>query len=296
MRGIAAGLGLALVAAGLATAGCGGGPTSLSVTVGLYNEQTPTIGPGQTASFKVTVTDTGASGTGGLTIAVQLPADFRFKDTETLGGTAVRTSPVDPQGNSQQPTWGVWELSGHGDDVIIVFDALAGGTPGSYNLMASASGSTTSGTTQSAPLPLKLTPAPQLTASVSVSPSQTVPGQDVTYQVSVFNNGTGPAAGVSVEVTLPPVFIYDGGERILGDSGRSGGTDPLEGTELPYFDGFEIPPHQGATPGELIIKFNAQVLYGSGAQGTYPVGVQVLGDGGVERVDIADSAPVTVNG
>jgi len=104
VRAIAAGLGLALVGAGLATAGCGGGPTSLNVTVGLYQGQPATIGPGQIASFTITVTDTGAAGTGGLTIAAQLPADFRFKDTETLGGTAVRTSPVDPQGNSQQPT------------------------------------------------------------------------------------------------------------------------------------------------------------------------------------------------
>jgi hypothetical protein len=44
----------------------------------------------------------------------------------------------------------------------------------------------------------------------------------------------------------------------------------------------------------LILKFDAQVLSSAGAQGTYPCGVQVLGDAGLERVEIADSAPVQI--
>jgi uncharacterized repeat protein (TIGR01451 family) len=162
-------------------------------------------------------------------------------------------------------------------------------------MTASASGST-AGSTQSNPVTLKLTPAPQLSASVSVSPSQAIPGQNVTYAVTVLNSGTGPAEAVSVTVTLPPVFIFDGGVQILGDSGRSGGTDPVEGTELPYFDGFEVPPQSGSGPGKLLLKFDAQVLSFAGAEGTYPCGVQVLGDEGDELVELPDSAPVTVSG
>jgi hypothetical protein len=36
------------------------------------------------------------------------------------------------------------------------------------------------------------------------------------------------------------------------------------------------------------------VISSAGAQGSYPVGVQVLGDNGVERVDIPDSSPVQI--
>jgi uncharacterized repeat protein (TIGR01451 family) len=283
---------LAALLGGLVAAGCGGGVASLSVKLTLSSGSS-TVAPGASVGFVIVVKDIGSQGTSGLTVTAGLPADFRYTHTESLSGSGVRTSPVEAQGNSQQPTWGVWLLT-PGDDVTISFDALAGGSPGSYSMTASASGATTSGSTQSNALALKLSQAPLLSASVSVSPSQAVPGQDVTYQVTVLNTGTGPADQVSITVTLPPVFIYDGGIQIRGDSGRSGGTDPVEGTVLPYFDGFEVPPQSGAAPGELILKFDAQVLSSAGAQGSYPCGVQVLGDAGVERIEIADSAPVQV--
>jgi uncharacterized repeat protein (TIGR01451 family) len=277
----------------MATAACGGGPTSLQVTLGLQLDQSSAVAPGQSVGFVITVTDTGVTGTAGLTVTANLPADFRYTDTGILSGSAVRTSPLDAQGNSQKPTWGVWELNGHEDSVTIPFDAVAGGSPGTYPMTASASASTAA-TTQSAGLLLKLTPAPQLSALVTVSPSQAVPGEDVTYRVTVINQGTGPADDVSVLVTLPPVFIYDGSVSITGNSGRIGGTDPVEGSTIPYFDGFVVPAESGSNPGKLTIDFDAQVLSSAGAQGTYPVGVQVLGDLGQERVDIPESAPVQV--
>jgi uncharacterized repeat protein (TIGR01451 family) len=184
-------------------------------------------------------------------------------------------------------------LSGYKDDVTIDFYALALGSPNTYTMTASASASSAS-TTQSNPLPIKLTAAPQLSALVTVSPSLAVPGEDVTYRVSVINQGTGPANDVSVLVTLPPVFIFDGSVTITGNSGRIGGTNPLEGSTLPFFDGFVVPAQSGSSPGKLTIDFDAQVLSSAGAQGTYPVGVQVLGDLGQERVAISESAPVQV--
>ncbi|HYA00792.1 MAG TPA: hypothetical protein VEK76_10635 [Candidatus Binatia bacterium] len=282
------------VTAALVSAGCGAGPTTLGVTLTAAPGQTSQIAPGETASFVVTVTDTGPSGTSGVTVSADLPADFRYKDTHSLsGGTGVRTKPVDAQGNSAQPQWGVWELAGHGDTIQIQFDAVAGGQPGTYSMTASASGSSTQ-TTVSEGLSVILLAAPQLSASVSVAPNQAVAGQDVTYEVSVINQGTGAATAVDVLVTLPPVFAYDGGEEILGDSSRSNGTNPVQGTTLAYFDGFNIPPHNGATPGELSIRFRASVLPNAGAVGTYPVAVQVLADSGRYRVNLPAAAPVQV--
>ena len=283
---------LPAVLGAMAAAGCGASHTSLGVTLGTVGPST-TVAANQTIEFVITVIDTGAAGTAGLTITANLPADFRYIDTPQLSGSAVRTSPLDPQGQSHQPTWGVWELSGYKDNVTIAFDALALGSPNTYTMTASASASTAS-TTQSNGLPVKLTAAPQLSALVTVSPSLAVPGEDVTYRVSVINQGTGPANDVSVLVTLPPVFIFDGSVTITGNSGRIGGTNPVEGSTLPFFDGFVVPPASGSSPGKLTIDFDAQVLPSAGAQGSYPVGVQVLGDLGQERVFIPDSAPVQV--
>ncbi len=163
----------------------------------------------------------------------------------------------------------MWELGGHGDTVRIQFAAIAGGQPGAYTVLASASGSST-GSTQSQGLAIQLLSAPELSASMSVTPNQAQPGQDVTYTVSVLNQGTGVASGVDVLVTLPPVFSYAGDNQISGDFSRSGGTDPVAGTELPYFDGFDIPPRSGSTPGQLILRFQAQVLPDAGALGHLP--------------------------
>ncbi len=298
MRRLAALIVVPVLLGSAAAAGCGGGPTSLGVTLSIASAQDPSIEAGQIESgqvvdFVITVTDAGAAGTSGVTVTADLPADFRYSDTLDLGGSAVRTTPVYPQGNSQDPSWGVWELAGYGDNIMIQFEAVAGGSPGPWSMTASASGSTTD-TAQSSPLKLTLLAAPQLSANVTVTPGNAVPGQDVTYTVTVLNTGSGQAKDVSVLVTLPPVFAFDGGIEITGNSGRSGGMDPIEGSELPFFDGFVLPPANGSTPGELKLQFNAQVQSGAGADGSYPVGVQVLGDAGLERVTIPESAPVTV--
>jgi uncharacterized repeat protein (TIGR01451 family) len=258
----------------LGLVGCGG-PASLTVSLALPGGQSAEVTPGESTEFILTVTNTGSGSASQVAVSVDLPADFRYDDTTSIGGNGVRTRPVLPQVNSQQPEWGVWTLEAPGDTAQISFQALAGGQPGSYSVTASTSAAG-GGSAQSKALALRLGAAAELSATASVSPSAAGPGQDVTYEVSVLNQGTGAAYGVDVLVTLPPVFIYDGGEEILGDSSRGRGSDPVMGTELAYFDGFAIPPHSGAAPGQLTIRFRAKVLPDAGALGSYPIGVQIL--------------------
>ncbi len=275
-------------------AGCGGGPTAVGVTLALVGgSHSSQVAPGETVTFAITVTDTGPSGTSGVTVSAHLPAAFRYTYTDALSGTAVRTSPVDPQVNSSQPQWGVWVLSGHGDTVQIEFTAVAGGQPGGYTVTADASGSTTS-TTTSEGVRLTLLSAPDLSAQVSVSPNSASPGAHVTYQVTVVNSGTGPASGVEVMVTLPPVVVYAGGLQILGNSSRGETTVPTPGSVLPYFSGFSIPPHSGSAPGELELRFQARILTDAGALGTYPAGLQVIADANRYRVQIPAAAPLQI--
>ena len=296
---------VALIAGSVVSAGCGSGRTTLGVSLSIAADQgfadgtgkaanTPQIPPGAVVEFIINVTNTGYGSTPGVAIHATLPAQFRYKSTVSLAGSAVRTAPVDADVNSAQPEWGTWNMINHLDTVQVKFDAVAAGDGGSYTMTASASGSSTAGATQSPGLDLALIEAPVLSMSVAATPSAVHPGGDVTYTISVFNDGNGPAASVAVLVTLPPVFVFNGTVRISG-AARSSGNDPVEGTTLPYYDGFTIPPRSGSAPGLLVIVFTALVLTNAGALGTYPVGAQVIADSNTERVDIPDTAPVQVS-
>jgi uncharacterized repeat protein (TIGR01451 family) len=287
-------VGLAVLAGAAATTACGG-PTTLGVDLVLNQSGASQVAPGETVTMTVTVTDTGPAAAGGVTVSLDLPAEFRYSSTVSLSqGTGVRTSPVDPQGNSTRPVWGVWNLNGHGDTVVVEFIATAAGNPGSYPITASASGSSTD-TTTSRPVTVTLLSAPELSASVSVTPNQAQPGDQVTYGVTVVNQGTGAASGVSVLVTLPPVFVFAGGVAIGGNATRPSGGDPPQGTELAFFNTFTIPPRSGTSPGQLVIHFVARIDSNAGALGSYPVGLQVLAGSGAEyRVTLAATAPVDV--
>jgi uncharacterized repeat protein (TIGR01451 family) len=298
-------VGAALLAASAGSAGCGGGKTTLGVKLAIAPGQgfsvgsakaasTPQIPPGSVVEFVITVTNTGYGTTAGVTVRANLPAQFRYKDTLSLGGTAVRTQPVDAESNSAEPEWGTWNMVNHGDSVEVDFDAVAAGDGGSYTMTATASGTSTAGDIQSPGLDLALIEAPVLSMSVAATPSSVQPGAEVTYTVNVFNGGNGPAAAVALLVTLPPVFVFDSTISISG-AARSNGSDPVEGTELPYWDGFTIPPRSGTAPGRLEIVFIADVLTDAGALGTYPLGAQVIADQNTERVVIPDTAPVVVS-
>lgn len=285
-------LALALVAT-VSVTGCGGGLAQLSVSI-TSSDQQP-FSPGDTPTFVVTVTDQGPGGTGGVTVHVDLPAGFRYKDTKSLGGTAVRTSPADAAVNSPNPVWGIWNLTGPGETAIVTFEATADGSPGTYPVVARASGDSSAGETESSPFNVQLQAAPRLSMAMAASPTQAHFGDQVTYRVTVTNDGSGVAGGVGILVTLPPIFVFNSTvQPIQGNSSRSHGVDPIKGTLEVYYGGFAIPPRSDSGPGLLVIAFKVDVLKNAGATGTYTVGVQLVDDQG-DRLELTDSSPVEVH-
>lgn len=284
---------LSLLVASTVVAACGAGLPRLAVE--LTSDAKGAASPGDTPTFTVTVRNSGPGSASGVTVHADLPAGFRYKSTTSFAGSAVRTQPVDAAVNSQAPVWGIWNLARPGDSVTIVFVATADGKPGTYNVVARGTGDNTEGEIQSSPLTLQLAAAPRLSLAVSVSPGSVTTGGEVTYRVSLTNEGSGTATGVAILVTLPPIFAYsDTVQPFGGNSSRDHPTDPVKGTLLVYYSGFNIPAHSSGGPGLLLVAFKASVLKNAGAVGTYTVGVQITDDQS-DRLVLNDSSPVRVS-
>jgi uncharacterized repeat protein (TIGR01451 family) len=278
-------------------AGCGGGLTTLDVQLagpkGL-------VQPGQPQTFKVTVTNQGPNDAAGVTARVDLPNGFHYKDTTSIDTSSVRTQPIDAEVNSASPLWGIWLLPGpsgqaSGGKVIITFELVADAAPTTYSLVARASGDTTSGDSRSKPLAVQLDAAPKLSMTVTASPTAVQPGGQLTYTVSITNDGTGVAKGVAVLATLPPVFAFDTSNKpFKGNYSRNGGTDPAKGALLVYYDGFDIPARSDSGPGLLDLSFRVDALKSAGAPGIYTVGVQLTA-GNAVRLNLDSSTPVQVS-
>jgi uncharacterized repeat protein (TIGR01451 family) len=283
----------ALIVMSTSVTACGGGLAQISVD--LTSKDSQPFSPGDTPTFVVTVRNNGPGGTGGVTVHVDLPAAFHYKDTKSLGGTAVRTQPVDAAVNSASPVWGIWNLAGPGETAVITFEATAAGKPGTYNVVARASGDNTEGETQSSPFAMQLAAAPNLSMAVAVAPNSVKFGDAVTYRVTVTNDGSGIANGVSVLVSLPPIFVYN--STILpygGNASRNKAVDPIKGTMAVFYGGFDVPPRSDSGPGLLVIAFTADVLRNAGATGSYTVGVQ-LTDDQADHLVLNESSPVAVH-
>lgn len=296
VRGLVALLLATPVAMGLSS--CGGGA---ALDVKVTSEDAANLGPGQqlsfapgdTPQFTVTVTNLGPGGASGVTVHVDLPADFRYQSTKSLGGTGVRTDPLDAEVNSTSPIWGVWNLASVGATAVITFQAVAGGTPGTYSLDARAAGDSTQGETQSAPVAFSLGAAPHISADAGVTPTSIRPGDQVVYRVTVTNDGSGIASGVAVLLTLPPTFAYLSSQPPSGNSSRDKPVDPVKGSTLVFSSGWNIPPKSSGGPGVLTLTFTAQCLKGGGPPGSFPAQLQVT-DSQQERITLTNVAAVQV--
>ena len=135
------------------------------------------------------------------------------------------------------------------------------GQPGGTAVQAFAQGDTTVGQSNDAGYNVVVDAAAKISALVSVAPSSVKRGGTVTYQVRILNGGTGPAGGVAVLITLPPVMTFAGSVTpFAGNGTRNKGVDPIKNTLEVYYDGFTLPPLSSGGPGFVVIVFKAAVL------------------------------------
>ena len=284
MRGVAHRLLVLLVVplCALALGSCGDSSVNLETTVKAKDKDT-SVKPGEQHQYVVTVVNKGPAQATRVNVHVDLPGGFRYKATISIDGDGARTQPVDAAVNSASPEWGSWSLaapgiandgSEHDASVVLTFSAEAGGKPGTYQLQAKASGDNTEGDVTSAPLVLELSAAPKLSVAVAAQPSAVHVNDFVNYRVTITNDGTGPANGVAVLVTMPAMLAYADSRPPEGNSSQSNKLDPIKNTSAPFFGTYTIPAKSDSGPGVLALVFRAKVVP-AGTAGSFPVSVQV---------------------
>jgi hypothetical protein len=116
---------------------------------------------------------------------------------------------------------------------------------------------------------------------------------DVTYLLTVTNDGSGPSSGVDVLITLPDILAFIKTERQGGNAARSNATDPAPNAVVLDYGGWTIPPAGNAGPGRLTVVFKAHVVP-SAYMGRYTVSVQITEANGTVTT-VSDTAPINID-
>jgi len=287
------------VAALPALAACGGnGQISVKLTSAKQGPFTPADKP----QFIITVTNNGPSDAPGVEVRVDLPNAIHYRTSSITGFGNARTQVVDAREGTSQPAWGFWNLAAPtaGSDLcqsclVIKFTADIAAPPGGYSITAHAQGDNTAGEVSSDPVNFTVNGAPKLDVSARVQAGTLFGNSSATYAVTVTNTGTGPAQGVTVLMTLPPVLTWQKSNTpFTGNASRSNPIDPVKGSVLVYYSGWTLPAASSSGPGIINIVFVASTS-SSPASGTYTSTVQVT-DAAGDQVTLTNAAPVQVVG
>jgi uncharacterized repeat protein (TIGR01451 family) len=283
-------------------AGCGSTPSQLSVS--LASVSGDSARPGDQLAYTLTVENQGPGEATGVRAAVDLPAGFVYLTTpqiekDFLGATRVQD--LDPVKAARSPEWGSWRLappSLNADGtrrvayIIIHFTVRAGGAPGALAIPARAVSDAVDSEVVGQSVALKLNPAPDLHLDLSAVPTLLHRDQDVLYRVTVDNFGTGPAANLSVLVTLPSGISFVRTESIQGNAARDQPVDPTPGALLVYYGGFTVPAKSQTGPGVLIITLRGSTAFATG--GSFTATAQLTDQDGA-ILSVKDAAKVIIS-
>ena len=184
---------------------------------------TPNVGPGASASYSITVTNSGTADALGVKVSDTLPAGFAYASTTsvTLNGTAVAAAGFTTGGTAGVPTWDTSPSGGFtipaGKTLVIVFAATASTTTGTYNNSASSTstnaktitnfdGNAAGNTSDDVTVATIILTVTKATTTPTVV--NTATGTTANYTVTVTNSGTASATGVKVSDTLAAGFTY----------------------------------------------------------------------------------------
>lgn len=285
-----------------AVASCGSTPSQL--TVNLASVSGDSSRPGDELTYKLTVQNQGPGEATGVRAAVDLPAAFAYLTTpdikkDFLGATRVQD--LDPAKAARSPQWGSWRLappSTNADGtrrvayIVITFTVRAGGPPGAFNVAPRAVSDAVDSEVVGQPIAVRVTPAPDLRLDLSAVPPQVNRDQDVLYRVTVDNFGTGPAANLSLLVTLPSGINFVRTESISGNAARDQPVEPTPGSLLVFYGGFTVPAKSQAGPGSLIITLRGSTSFATG--GSFTATAQLTDQDGA-ILSVKDGAKVTIN-
>ena len=258
--------------------------------------------PSDKPQFTITVTNNGPSDAPGVEVRVDLPSTIHYRSSSITGYGNARTQVVDAREGTSQPAWGFWNLAAPASGsnlcqscVAITFTADIAAPPGGYTISAHAQGDNTEGEVSSQDVTFNVNGAPKLDVSARVQAGILYANSSATYQVTITNTGTGPAQGVAVLITLPPVVTWQKSNTpFTGNASRSNPIDPVKGSVLVFYSGWTLPAASSSGPGIVNIVFIASTS-GHPSSGSYPATVQVTDTGG-DQVTLTNAAPVQVVG
>jgi uncharacterized repeat protein (TIGR01451 family) len=177
--------------------GCQSGATALSTS---KTADSATSAPGATNGYTITVSNPTASAVTLNSISDALPAGFTYVAGSTTGATT-----SNPTISGQTLTWaGPFTVPAAGS-VSLHFNVVVATAPGEYlnNASADAGAIAVAPTGPTAMITVSGATAADLSLTKSATPESVTVGENVTYTITVTNNGPGAADGVTVTDALP---------------------------------------------------------------------------------------------
>jgi uncharacterized repeat protein (TIGR01451 family) len=238
---------------------------SLTLTAAAAAGQVTT---GSMATYVISVANVGSAVAKGVVVSVSLAPGFLYTTTTGYEGNSVRITAVDPPANSLLPLWSSWDIPGANAGapglLRLTFQArvLPGVVPGLYNLTAAVSSAKdvapqTIGNTA----PVSVGKGSRVPITMTVAPTSPYVAQNgtVTYVITVENDSTDAAQGVTVTDSLPQGFAYQSTDSIsINGKGAGSRLQPPAGSATPQWGPFVVPAggFNGAT---LVITFTARI-------------------------------------
>src|SRR6202171_1443728 len=176
---------------------------------------TPKVTSGGAATYVVSVSNVGSAVAKGVVVSVSLAPGFLYTTTTGYEGHRVRVSAVAPPGNSLLPVWSSWDIPGAVNGAAgllrLTFQArvLPAVVPGLYNLtVAVTSVKDVPPQTIGNTAPVAVGKGTTIPITMTVAPTSAYVAQNgtVSYVITVENNSTDAAKGVTVTDTLPLGF------------------------------------------------------------------------------------------
>jgi uncharacterized repeat protein (TIGR01451 family) len=238
---------------------------ALTVTAAAATAQVTT---GGAATYVVSVSNVGSAVARAVVVSVSLAPGFLYTTTTGYEGNSVRVAAVDPPGNSLLPVWSSWDIpaavNGAAGLLRLTFQArvLPAVVPGVYNLTVAVTSAKdvppqTIGNTAQVAVGKGTT----IPITMTVAPTAAYVGQNgsVTYVITVENDSTDAAKGVTVTDTLPLGFVFQSTNGIVINGQNAGSRlQPAAGGATPQWGPFTI-PGGGFNGSTLVITFTARV-------------------------------------
>src|SRR6202158_1597422 len=238
---------------------------ALTVAAAAANAQVTT---GGSATYVVSVSNVGSAAAKGVVVSVSLAPGFLYTTTSGYEGNSVRVFAVDPPGNSLLPVWSSWDIPGAVNGAAgllrLTFQArvLPAVVPGLYNLtVAVTSAKDVPPQTIGNTAPVAVGKGTTIPITMTVAPTSPYVAQNgtVAYVITVENDSTDAAKGLTVTDTLPLGFVFQSTNSIVINGQNAGSRlQPAVGSATPQWGPFTI-PGGGFNGSTLVITFTAKV-------------------------------------